>query len=143
MTSLEGHKRRIKEHLSEIQDAIDAGISAKPVTIGFHCSSCTMEMLEMYLHKTGRISTGKMVKHEWFKRPLPGQKTKPLIERNLPAAFREKDAVYGLIYDIEENRSMLIYGKSTESQIRAVLDSFLRLKELMTKLFEEAGETIE
>ena len=45
MTSLEEHKRKIKEHLHEINDAIDEGIENKPITIGFHTSACAMELL--------------------------------------------------------------------------------------------------
>ena len=38
MGSIEEHKRRIKEHLELINDAIDKGIEQRPVTIGFHCN---------------------------------------------------------------------------------------------------------
>jgi len=143
MTSIEGHRRRTKEHLAEIQDAIDSGVYNKPVTIGFHCSACAVEMLELYLHKAGKITTGKMVKHEWFKRPLPGQKTKPMIERNMPVTFPKKEIFYNLMYDMEENRNTLIYGKSVNSQVKVVLDSFMKVREMMSKLLEEVGEKIE
>ena len=56
MTSIEEHKKKIKEHLEEIEDAINSGIEKKPVTIGFHCSACSMQFLEIYLHKIDKIS---------------------------------------------------------------------------------------
>ena len=50
MTSIEEHKKKIKEHLDEIDDAINEGIEKKPITIGFHCSACSIQFLELYLH---------------------------------------------------------------------------------------------
>jgi CRISPR/Cas system-associated exonuclease Cas4 (RecB family) len=57
MTTLEEHRRKINEHLTEINDAIEEGIEKKPITIGFHCSACSLELLELYLHKTKSLST--------------------------------------------------------------------------------------
>ncbi|MFH0956248.1 MAG: hypothetical protein V1813_00135 [Candidatus Aenigmatarchaeota archaeon] len=142
MTGIDDHKRRINEHISALKDAFDAGLSGKPVTVGFHCSACAVEMLEFYLHKSQKIDAGRTVKHDWFKRPAPGQKTAPLVERNMPVSFPRKDEVYGLIYTIEENRNMLVYGKSLESQVRTVFESFMKLKGILAELLDEEGETI-
>ena len=56
MGSIQEHKIRIKEHLEQINDAIDKGIEQRPVTIGFHCSSCSVELLQLYLHKINAIN---------------------------------------------------------------------------------------
>jgi len=137
MTLIEEHKKRIKEHLEEIEDAIDMGIEKKPITIGFHSSACASELLELYLHTLNKISIGKIIKHDWFKKPQPEQKIKPLIERKLPVEFNNKKELYDLIYEIEENRNNLIYGKATKEQIKRVLDSFLKFKELVNKLIKQ------
>jgi len=84
MTSIEEHEKKIKEHLEEIEDAIDSGIEKKPITIGFHSSACASELLELYLHILNKIPIGKIIKHDWFKKPQLGQKIEPLIERKLP-----------------------------------------------------------
>ena len=141
MTSITEHKRKIKEHLEEIADAIDLGIEKRPVTIGFHCSLCACELLELYLHKIGAISSGKIVKHSWFKRPLPGQKLKPLIERKLPVSFPGKEDLYELLYSLEENRSALVYGKTPKTQVEVTLRIFNAIKkQLLKKLTEEGVE---
>lgn len=111
MTSIEEHKKKIKEHFDEIDDAIDEGIEKKPVTIGFHCSACSIQFLELYLHVANKIPIGKVIKHDWFKRPKPEQKKEPVIERKLNADFPKKQEIYGLIYDLEEERNILMYGK--------------------------------
>src|SRR3989344_5396484 len=131
MTSIEDHKRKIKEHLEEINDAIEQGIDRKPITIGFHCSSCAFEYLELYLHLTNKLSLGKIIKHDWFKKPKEEQKIEPLIERKLPLVFPKKDEIYNLIYNIEEERNSLLYGKPKDEQIKKVITNFLKLKKEM------------
>ena len=69
MTSKEEHIRKIKEHLASIEDAINEGIENKPITIGFHCSACSIEMLELYLHSANKISIGHIIKHDWCQEP--------------------------------------------------------------------------
>jgi len=136
MTSVEEHRKKIQEHLKEIDDAIEQGIEKSPITIGFNCSACAIQFLELYLHIKNKISIGKVVKHDWFKRPNMGQKIEPLIERKLGAEFSEKQKIYDLIYSLEEKRNILVYGKSDEKQIKEVLEIFNKLKEIFLKLFE-------
>ena len=140
MAAVLSHKKKIKEHLEEINDAISIGIELRPATLGFHASACACEFLELYLHKKELIDVGKVIKHDWFKRPKDGQKILPLIERKLPVSFDDKDKIYGLIYTIEENRDNLIYGRSTLSQIELVLTTFNSLKAILTQKLEEEGE---
>ena len=122
MGAINEHKRRIKEHLDEINDAIDFGMEKKPVTIGFHTSACASEILELYLHKMNLISVGKMIKHNWFERPQYGQKISPLIE---------------------ENRDVLIYGKATKSNVEVVIKKFSELKNILKEKLSDLGEEIE
>lgn len=143
MGSIFEHKRRIKEHLEQIQDAIDKGIEQRPVTIGFHCSACSVEILELYLHKINLLTTGKMLKHTWFERPKLGQKIPPFIERKMAVYFEGKEEIYDYLYTIEEQRDTLIYGKCSKSQIQLVLDNFLAVKQILSKRLEEIGDSLE
>jgi len=136
MTSIEEHKKKIHEHLREIEDAIEQGVEKSPVTIGFHCSACAIQFLEIYLHILNKIPIGKIVKHDWFKKPKPGQKIAPLIERKLLAEFEHKKQIYEQIYELEEERNILVYGKADEAQIKKVLEIFNKLKDIFYKLFE-------
>lgn len=135
MTSIDEHQKKIKEHLEVIADAINSGIENKPVTIGFHCSACIIQYLELYLHLTNRISMGKIIKHDWFKKPNQNQKIEPMIERKLPIDFPKKQEIYNLIYLLEEDRNILMYGKPIEKQIKNVIDNFNKLKEIFRELF--------
>jgi len=136
MTIIEEHLRKIKEHLEEIEDAVDQGIENKPVTIGFHCPACALQLLELYLHSLNKISIGKVVKHDWFKRPQEDQKIESLIERKLSVDFPMKEEIYELIYDLEDKRNTLVYGKPMKIQIERVYDNFLKLKEILKELLK-------
>ena len=136
MTSIEEHKKKIEEHLKEIDKSIEEGIENKPVSIGFHCSACALQFLEVYLHILNKISIGKVIKHDWFKKPQASQKIEALIERKLDVVFPRKEEIYSLIYDLEEERNTLVYGKASEKQIKKVLDSFLKLKTIFLELFK-------
>ena len=143
MTSTDEHIKKIKEHLEEIEDAIDQGIENKPITIGFHCSACSVELLELYLHTINKISVGHVIKHDWFKKPKIEQKKEDLIDRKLKINFNNKKEIYDLIYSIEEKRSNLVYGKSDKKVIESVLNSFLKLKEKLIELLSKEGVKIE
>ena len=136
MTSVEEHKRKIKEHLDEINDAIEQGIEDKPITLGFHCSACVLELLELYLHIKNKLPLEKIIKHDWFKKPKPEQKKDPLIERHLPIQFEKKEELYELIYDIEEERNSLLYGKPQKEQTKKVLEKFQEFKEKIMELLK-------
>ncbi|MBI2631974.1 hypothetical protein HYW75_03150 [Candidatus Pacearchaeota archaeon] len=142
MTSIEEHIKKIKEHLGGIEDSINQGIEKKPVTIGFHCSACALQYLELYLHITKKIPIGKVIKHEWFKRPKPGQKKELLIERKLSVNFEKKQELYELLYTLEEERNSLMYGKATKEQIKIVIDTFQKFKEMIGGLLQHEDHEI-
>lgn len=137
------HIQKIIEHFEELEDAIKIGVEKRPVTIGMHTSACSTELLELYLHKLGKIPIGKIIKHEWFKPPRPGQKVKPLAERMLPMVFPEKERMFRILYIIEDNRSKLVYGKPERATAQLVYGEFAKLKELLLRMLEKEGVKIE
>ncbi len=136
MTSIDEHKKKIQEHFDELEDAIEEGIEKKPVTIGFHTSACSIQYLELYLHLTNKIPIGKIIKHDWFKKPQKTQKIEPLIERKLPIEFEKKQEIYDLIYELEDERNILMYGKPETVQIKKVIETFYKIKEIFWELFK-------
>ncbi|MDP3640650.1 MAG: hypothetical protein Q8R53_05645 [Nanoarchaeota archaeon] len=142
MASRDIHKQHIEEHLQEVEDALAIGKERRPVTLGFHASACSIELLELYLHVLGKISSGAMLKHEWFKQPRPEQKMKPLAERKLGIDFPHKQEILSLLYVIEEERNKLIYGKPRMEALEGVLKAFQRLHTLIKKELEAWGEEI-
>ncbi len=143
MTSQRIHKNRIEEHLQVLREAHAVGIEQRIATVGLHTSACAIDLLETYLHKIGKIPIGMQVKHDWFKRPHPGQKIIPLAERKLPMSFPHKEDILELFYTLEENRNVLVYGHATKEQVLSSLNAFQRLKTLLLKVLAELGEEIE
>ncbi len=143
MTGISIHKQHIVEHIQELSDAIAIGAEKRPATIGLHVSACSIEMIELYLHLVGNISTGAMLKHEWFKAPKIGQKIAPLAERKLGVDFPAKTEILSLMYIIEEERNKLIYGKPNKVVLDTVLTAFEKLHTLMKEKIKEAGEEID
>lgn len=143
MASRDIHKEHIREHVQELTDAIAIGIEKRPATIGFHTSACSIDLLELYLHVLEKISSGTLIKHEWFKAPKLGQKIAPLAERKLDAVFPHKEKILELFYIIEEERNKLIYGKPRKLALEAVLDAFTKLHVLIKDELKKHGEEIE
>ncbi|MFH0840636.1 MAG: hypothetical protein V1865_01445 [bacterium] len=143
MTSIAIHKERIQEHLQEIKDALTIGLEKRPATLGLHISACSLSLLELYLHVLGKISVGTVIKHDWFKRPKPGQKIAPLAERKLGVEFPLKGEIFSLLYSIEEERNKLIYGRSSLITLEIVLKSFQQLHQIIKEKLEEKEIEIE
>ena len=142
MTSRDTHKEHIREHKQELADAISIGIQKRPITIGFHTSACSIDLLELYLHVLGKISSGTIIKHEWFKTPEQGQKTVARAEQKLPVVFLHKERILELLYIIEGERNKLIYGKPRQSSIEAALKAFQELHRIVKEKLLELGEEI-
>lgn len=143
MTAQNIHLVRIKEHSQVIRDAKAVGIEFRPATIGFHTSACAIDLLELYLHKAGKIPIGAIIKHEWFKRPKQGQKIMPLAERNLKADFPNKAEIFELIYTLEEKRNKLVYGHSIKPDIKQASDTFDKYRQLLKEMLLKEGIEIE
>ncbi len=143
MVSVQIHKEHIKEHVQVIGEAIAVGIETRSATIGLHASACSISLLELYLHVLGKISTGIMIKHEWFKPPKPEQKIAPIAERRLGVDFPDKNEILSLMYSIEDQRNKLIYGKSLNSATESVLSSFQKLHQVIKEKLKDLGEEIE
>jgi hypothetical protein len=143
MTSKENHLRKIREHLDEIKDAIDEGIENKPITIGFHCSACAIELLELFLHQINKIQMGKVLEHNWFKRPSPEQKKEALVDRKIGVEFSGRKEIYELIYTIEDHRNNLIYGNPNKTEIEKVINAFNKLKGFIIEKLQQKGVEIE
>lgn len=143
MTAKTIHLAKIKEHLQELKDAVAIGIEIRPSTIGFHTSACSIDLLEVYLHKTGKIPIGAQIKHDWFQRPKDGQKIMPLAERKIKTDFANKKEIFDFLYSIEESRNKLIYGNATHGEIKQIINIFYKYKQLLKEMLEKEGEEIE
>ena len=61
----------------------------------------------------------------------------------MPVSFPEKEQIYHFIYNIEEQRNNLIYGKNSPLLTKEILENFIQLKKILLERLEELGEKIE
>ncbi len=126
---IETHLKNLKESLEVIEESIERGLVERQRNIGFNTSAACADMLEILLHKKGLIDFGFIVKHEWLK-------SKNRIKEKFPFEFSGKKEIFDLIYEIEEKRDVLCYGKPQKIEIiQEVINKFNKLK----KKFREAG----
>jgi hypothetical protein len=140
MTSIERHKELLRQSLNILDIVLAGGLLNNPRAIAFATSSGSVDLLSILLHKTGKLSLGRVIEHQWFKKPLPMQKIKPIYERKLDMDFPKKKAIFSLMCDIEEKRNILAYGNPSDKDISLAVDTFRTLKNIVE---EEIGEKLE
>lgn len=124
----ENHIRIINEGFSAIKWAIEQGIEEKQTTIGFNASLVAVNLLELYLHEKNLIKVDNLLKHEWFK-------SKNKIKEKLDIEFDNKDKILNLMYEIEEKRNILCYGKKQSLKtLNDILEHLYELKDLIESL---------
>jgi len=124
----EAHKKSLRESIDVIGECVRKGISERQKTIGFHCSSGAIDMMEMLLHKENLVSPGFILKHDWL-----GSERK--IKEKLPFDFRNKRKIINSMMFIEEKRNLLCYGKPQREQtIREVIEKFNELRRIFREL---------
>lgn len=125
----ENHFVSLRESIRDIEDAIKKGIVRKQRTIGFHTSAAAADIYEIILHKNNLISSGFIVKHEWFA-------SKNKMRDKLPFDFSGREEIIRLVSIIEMERNKFCYGKPREErEIQEVLKAFNQLR----KKFIEGG----
>ena len=125
---VESHKNSIRESLEELVSAVNRGIENRQKTIGFHCSSAAVNMLEIYLHDKNLVDPGFQLKHNDF-----GSEKMALDK--LPFDFESKDEIVKIMVDIERKRNVLCYGKQQDKEIiEKYMETFNKLKNLVESM---------
>ncbi len=126
---IEGHLERLKESLGALEGAIQGDITKKQMTIGFHTSVASANLLELYLHKSDLADYTFRFQHNWMN-------SKKKMKDRLPFDFPHKEELLDLLYFIERNKDKLCYGKpQPEEAIIEQIEKFNQVK----KIFEEMG----
>lgn len=125
---IESHKKSIKESFEEIEAGINIGLEQRQKTIGFHCSSASVEMLEIYLHSKNLIDPGFQLKHNDFG-------SEKMASNKLSFGFENREEIIKMLVDIEKKRNVLCYGKQQPSKaIEEYIQIFNQIKDLLVKM---------
>ncbi len=125
---IESHKKSIAESLDELAQAINIGLEKRQKTIGFHCSSAAVELLEIYLHTKNLIDPGFQLKHNDFV-------SERIALEKLPFDFENKEIIIKVMVDIEKKRNTLCYGKQQPAKsIEEYIEKFNQMKNIMIEM---------
>ena len=125
---IEEHEKAYREHLKNIERAIEEGIEENQRNIAFNISQGSVELFSIYLHKLNLLQgSGDQFDHRIFK-------SKKLILKKIPSDFPEKKKVLELMKLIEDERIALCYGnRKPKERIESVINYFNKLRELINK----------
>lgn len=123
----EEHQKALEEHRRNLDKAIDEGVEENQRNIGYNVSRASVELFAVYLHALHLVEgSGDQWDHRTFK-------SKKLIEKKVPPEFPEREKILKLMGFIEQNRSVLCYGKRKSREII----------ENMVRTFRELEKTIQ
>ena len=98
------HEEAFKEHIENIEKAIDEGLEKNQRNIGFNISQGSVELFAIFLHKLHLIQgSGDQFDHRIFK-------NKNLIDKKLPLEFPLRNKILSFMEKIELERIALCYG---------------------------------
>ena len=84
---IEEHEKAYKEHLKNIQRAIEEGVEENQRNISFNISQGSVELFSIYLHKLNLLQgSGDQFDHRVFK-------SKNLISKKVPPDFASKKEI--------------------------------------------------
>jgi hypothetical protein len=134
MTSVEEHRKAVKELEADINEKLRADIVAERQKIlGFATSEAATNCFALFLHKLSLISEGTNINHKWFASAERARK-------KFPFDFPHKSELVGKLVQQERLRDRLCYGRSkSPEEARKAIKTFFEIKTLIEK---EMGESI-
>jgi len=122
------HEKAYKEHLENLNKAIEEGIDENQRNIGYNISQGSVELFALYLHKLKLLQTsGDQFDHRVFK-------NKSLIERKIPPNFPGRNKILDLMKSIELERNIICYGRrKPKTKIEELIKKFQKLRKLINK----------
>ena len=125
---IEEHEKAYKEHLKNIQRAIEEGVEENQRNISFNISQGSVELFSIYLHKLNLLQgSGDQFDHRVFK-------SKNLISKKVPPDFASKKEILEIMSLIETERIALCYGnRKPKERIEKLIFNFNKLREIINK----------
>lgn len=129
---IEDHESAYKEHIQNIERAIDGGIEENQRNLAYNITQGAVEVCSIYLHKLNLIQgSGDQLDHRIFK-------SRKKIQEKLPVEFPSKKEIIELLIKIESERNALCYGtRKPKERIEKIIVSFNKLREIINKNLKE------
>jgi len=132
MTTIEEHKKIVKEFLDDINEKIKANLLVeRQKIIGFAASEASVNLLAVFLHKKNLIEPGLNINHRHFA-------SLKMAENAFNIDFPSKNKIIHLLVNQESYRNRLCYGKEKEADIvNSAVKNLFELKNLIESEMEE------
>ena len=126
MTTVEEHKKIIKEFLDDINEKIKAELLVeRQKIVGFAASEASVNLFAVLLHKNNLVESSFNVNHRYFA-------SKKIAERRFNFDFANKDKIFNLLVNQEDYRNRLCYGKEKKADIvNSAITNLFELKKLV------------
>jgi len=129
MTTLEEHKKIIKEFLDDINEKIKANLLAeRQKIIGFSSSEAAANLFALFLHSKRLVEPSYNLNHRFFA-------SKKIAEKTFNFDFANKEILIELLVKQEEFRNKLCYGKDKKGEV--VYDAVKNLFEIKKLIDDE------
>ena len=133
MTTIDEHKKTIKEFLDDINEKINANLLIeRQKLIGFSASEAATNLFALLLHSKMLIEPSFSLNHRFFA-------SKKIAEKTFNFDFANKEKLIELLVKQEEFRNKLCYGRDKNAEV--VYDAVKNLFEI--KKLTEAGLEME
>ncbi|MDI6738252.1 MAG: hypothetical protein QME12_07120 [Nanoarchaeota archaeon] len=133
MTTIEEHKKVIKEMEADINEKIRANLLVeRQKIIGFAASEGSANLFALLLHAKNLLPPGANINHRFFV-------SKKRAEAKFKASFPQKDKILELMVNQEGLREKLCYGKDKSARlVEESVKNFFKLKSVIeTEIGEE------
>ena len=130
---IEEHEKAYREHMGNIERAIENGIEENQRNIGYNVSQGSVELFAIYLHKFNLVQgSGDQFDHRIFK-------SKNMIKKKIPPKFQKREQILEIMKSIESERIPLCYGsRKLKERIEIVIKNFNKLRGIINKELENA-----
>ncbi|MEK6859204.1 MAG: hypothetical protein AABX54_00160 [Nanoarchaeota archaeon] len=132
MTTIEEHKKILKEFIDDINEKIKSNlVSERQKIIGFAASEASTNLFAIFLHKNNLIEPSFNINHRHFSSIKRAEKVYKF-------EFQGKKEIINLLIMQENYRDKLCYGKAKDSKIvNSAIKNLFELKNLIEKEVEE------
>lgn len=136
MTTIEEHKKIIKEFLDDINEKIKANLLVeRQKIIGFSASEAATNLFALLLHSKRLVEPSYNLNHRFFS-------SKKIAGKILNFDFDDKENLIELLIKQEEFRNKLCYGRDKNAEVvHDAIKNLFEIKKLIeTKLEKEKNE---
>lgn len=135
MTTIDEHKKILKEFLDDINEKIRANLLIdRQKIVGFVASEAAVNLFALLLHQKNIVEQGFNVNHRYFA-------SERIAEKRFDFDIPKKDKLLKLLVDQEDYRNKLCYGGDKKAEtVNSAVKNLFEIKKIIDSVLEEKNE---